>query len=142
AQSKNIDLPKDGNIIVTGHYYEPYSFSHQGHGYDCNGNASDGISSMPNQFKGYVDSIAVYFPDANGGSVPVNLGEFGVANKGSCSSISDSKREKWTDAVLAQAEKYGMSWHYWCYKNCGGFEAYNGGSWHGNMLTIFKKYMK
>ncbi|MCQ2096578.1 MAG: cellulase family glycosylhydrolase [Fibrobacter sp.] len=142
AQIQNLDLPADGNIIVTGHYYDPYSFTHQGHGYDCNANANDGISAMASQFKSYADSIALYFPDVNGGSVPMNMGEFGVANKGSCSAVSDAKREKWTDAVLAQAEKYGMSWHYWCYKNCGGFEAGTGSSWHGNMLNVFKKYMQ
>lgn len=142
AQIQNLDLPADGNIIVSGHYYDPYPFTHQGHGYDCNANANDGISSMASQFKSYADSIALYFPDVNGGSVPMNMGEFGVANKGQCSSVSDAKREKWTDAVLTQAEKYGMSWQYWCYKNCGGFEAGTGGSWHGNMLNIFKKYMK
>ena len=141
AQIQNLDLPADGNIIVSGHYYDPYPFTHQGHGHDCNANVNDGIASMPSDFKSYADSIALYFPDVNGGSVPMNMGEFGVANKGQCSSISDAKREAWTDAVLTQAEKYGMSWHYWCYKNCGGFEAGSGGSWYGNMLNIFKKYM-
>lgn len=139
AQIKNLALPAgDGNVIVTGHYYDPYSFTHQGHGYDCNANAKDGISSMPSDFKSYADSIAVYFPDVNGGSVPMNMGEFGVANKGQCSSVSDSRRDAWTDAAIAQAEKYGMSWHYWCYKNCGGFEAW-GGSWYSNMLNVFMK---
>ncbi|MCQ2106428.1 MAG: glycoside hydrolase family 5 protein [Fibrobacter sp.] len=142
AMIPKLDLPNDGNIIVTGHYYEPYTFTHQGHGYDCNGNAKDGISAMPGHFSSYYEEIALTFPDINGGTVPINMGEFGVANKGSCSAISDAKREAWTDAVVAQAEKYGMSWHYWCYKNCGGFEASNGGSWHGNMLNVFKKYFK
>lgn len=144
AQIQNLELPSDGNIIVSGHYYDPYSFTHQGHGdnYPCNSNAKDGISSMANDFRSYADSAARYYPDVNGGSVPMNMGEFGVANKGQCQSISDTKREAWVDAVLAQAEKYDMSWHYWCFKNCGGFEAGNGGSWYGNMLNVFKKYMK
>lgn len=142
AMIPKLKLPNDGNIIVTGHYYEPYTFSHQGHGYDCNGNANDGISAMPGHFASYFEEIAKAYPDINGGTVPMNMGEFGVANKGSCSAVSDTKRDAWTDAVLAQAEKYGMSWHYWCYKNCGGFEASNGSSWYGNMLNVFKKYMK
>lgn len=142
AMIPKLKLPNDGNIIVTGHYYEPYTFSHQGHGYDCNGNANDGISAMPGHFASYFEDIAKAYPDINGGTVPMNMGEFGVANKGSCSAVSDTKRDAWTDAVLAQAEKYGMSWHYWCYKNCGGFEASNGSSWYGNMLNVFKKYMK
>lgn len=140
AQIPNLDLPADGNIIVTGHYYDPYTFTHQGHGdaYNCNANANDGISAMAGHFKSYADSIAVYFPDINGGSVPMNMGEFGVANKGTCRSISDAKREAWVDAVITQAEKYGMSWQYWCFKNCGGFEAWNG-SWYGNILNVFMK---
>lgn len=141
-QLQNLKLPADGNIIVSGHYYDPYSFTHQGHGYDCNANASDGVNNIAGNFKSYADSLAIYFPDVNGGSVPVNLGEFGVANKGQCSSVSDSKREKWTDAIIAAAEQYGMSWHYWCYKNCGGFEAFNGGSGYGNMQSVFQKYFK
>jgi len=138
AMITKLDLPNDGNIIVSGHYYEPYTFTHQGHGYDCNGNAGDGISLMPKNFKAYADSIAAHFPDINGGSVPMNMGEFGVANKGSCSAVSDSKRDAWTKAAVEEAEKYGMSWHYWCFKNCGGFEASNGSSWHSNMLSSLK----
>jgi len=140
AQIPKLNLPNDGNIIVSGHYYEPYTFTHQGHGdaYPCNGSANDGIASMAGQFANYNESISLAYPDLNGGSVPVNLGEFGVANKGSCTSISDSKRDAWTKAVVEQAEKYDMSWHYWCFKNCGGFEASNGSSWYGSMLSSFK----
>lgn len=142
AQIPKLNLPNDGNIIVSGHYYDPYTFTHQGHGYDCNGNAGSGVTSIAGHFTSYAEDIAMAFPDANGGSVPMNVGEFGVANKGGCSAVSDANREAWTEAVIQQAEKYGMSWHYWCYKNCGGFEASTGSSWHGNMLNVFKKYMK
>lgn len=142
AMIPKLDLPKDGNIIVSGHYYEPYTFTHQGHGYDCSGSAGAGLASIAGHFESYATSIALAFPDSKQGSVPMNVGEFGVANKGGCNAVSDANREKWTDAIIEQAEKYDMSWHYWCFKNCGGFEASNGGSWYGNMLNVFQKYMK
>lgn len=68
----------------------------------------------------------------------MNVGEFGVANKGSCTAISDTKKAEWTKAVVNAAEANGMSWHYWCFKNCGGFEAYSGGSWYNGMINAFK----
>ena len=39
-----LHLPKDGNIIYSGHYYEPYQYSHQGHGYNCVGDNAKDIS--------------------------------------------------------------------------------------------------
>lgn len=142
AQIPNLELPADGNIIVSGHYYEPYTFTHQGHGYDCNPNAPSSISNIAKHFASYKESISTAFPDLKGGSVPVNLGEFGVANQGSCRAISEESRAQWTDAVIAQAEKYGWSWHYWGYVGVGGFEAAPGRNWSSQMLQVFKKYIK
>lgn len=147
AQIRNLDLPADGNIIVSGHYYESYAFTHQGHGYDCNNNLSDNVlSAIPRDFKSYVDSASFYYPDVNGGHVPMNMGEFGVSGQhgSSCggSGVSDDLRAKWTDAVIGAAEKYGMSWQYWGFVGVGGFEAYdkNAGKWYPELLQVFNKY--
>lgn len=140
GQIPKLNLPDDGNIIVSGHYYEPYTFTHQGYGddYPCNANAASNSAAISGMFKGYRDSIMVKYPDINGGSVPINVGEFGVANKGRCQSVSDANRAAWTKAVVEAAENNDMSWHYWCFKNCGGFEASNGSSWYSGMLNAFK----
>ena len=145
---KNLTLPADGNIIVSGHYYEPYTFTHQGHGYDCSNSLSDAtVSAIARDFKGFVDSAASYFPDINGGYVPMNMGEFGVSGQhgSSCggSGVSDALRAKWTDAAIAAAETYGMSWHYWGFVGVGGFEAYdkNAGQWYPELLQVFSKYL-
>lgn len=147
AQISNVKLPADGNIIFTGHYYEPYSFSHQGHGYDC-GTAlkNTDISAVASQFKSYVDAAISNYPDINGGHIPMNMGEFGVSGKyGSCggNGPSDADRAKWTDAVIKAAESYGMSWQYWGLVGVGGFEAYNKNSnqWYTELLDVFKKYL-
>lgn len=145
---KNLKLPADGNIIVSGHYYEPYNFTHQGHGYDCHNNLSDAtIAAISNDFKNYTDSAAAYFPDINGGYIPMNMGEFGVSGQhgSSCggSGVSDDLRARWTDAAIAAAEKYGMSWHYWGFVGVGGFEAYDkgAGQWYPEFLQVFSKYL-
>ena len=147
GQIEKLNLPADGNIIVSGHYYEPYTFTHQGHGYDCNNSLSDAtVASIDGAFKGYAASIAEYFPDIKGGSVPMNMGEFGVSGQhgSSCggNGVSDELRAKWTDAAIAAAEKYGMSWHYWGFVGVGGFEAYdkNAGQWYSELLQVFTKY--
>ncbi|SHK48924.1 Aryl-phospho-beta-D-glucosidase BglC, GH1 family [Fibrobacter sp. UWT2] len=147
GQIPKLTLPADGNIIVSGHYYEPYTFTHQGHGYDCNNSLSDKtVASIDGEFKGYADAIAEYFPDIKGGSVPMNMGEFGVSGQhgSSCggNGVSDDLRAKWTDAAIAAAEKYGMSWHYWGFVGVGGFEAYDkgAGQWYSELLQVFTKY--
>lgn len=148
GQIPKLNLPADGNIIVSGHYYEPYNFTHQGHGYDCNNSLNEGsVSAVARHFRSYADSISLYFPDINGGSVPMNMGEFGVSGQhgSSCggSGVSDDLRARWTDAVIAAAEKYGMSWQYWGFVGVGGFEAYdkNAGKWYPELLQVFSKYV-
>ena len=140
AQISNVKLPADGNIIFTGHYYEPFEFTHQGHGYDCGRHLRDtDISKVPIQFKAYVDSALVHFPDINGGHIPMNMGEFGVSTCSGDGPTSE-ERAKWTDAAIKAAESYGMSWHYWGLTGVGGFEAYTG-SWNTNLFDVFKKYL-
>lgn len=149
AQIKNLTMPDDGNVIVSGHYYEPYTITHQGHGYDCNNSLSGWTSSVvTSHFSDYVQSVMEAFPDVNGGYIPMNVGEFGVSgqNGSSCggNGVSDELRAKWTDAVIVEAEKYGMSWHYWGFVGVGGFEAYDkwAGKWYPELLAVFDKYIK
>ena len=143
AQIPKLKLPEDGNIIVSGHYYEPYTFTHQGHGYDGNDKATFSAATIANDFKGYAEAIAQTFPDINGGSIPMNMGEFGVSSTNGGSSVSEENRAKWTDEVIGAAEKYGMSWQYWGFAGVGGFEAYNkgAGQWYPEMLKVFNKYL-
>ena len=148
AQISNVKLPADGNIIFSGHYYEPFSFSHQGHGYDCGTKLkTSDLSKIPGHFKAYVDSATTHFPDINGGHIPMNVGEFGISGRyGSCggNGPSDDERAQWTDEVIKVAKSYGMSWQYWGLVGVGGFEAYdkNAGKWYPELLSVFSKYVK
>lgn len=133
SQVSKVTLPEDGNIIFTGHYYEPYTYSHQGsHGNGCAGDAAY-MSRAASDMKSYVDRAMIAYPDVNGGHVPLNMGEFGIAK---VCGVTDAKRTEWTKLAVQAAEASNMSWHYWCFKNCGGFEAWNG-SWMSGFLSAF-----
>ena len=121
-----LKLPEDGNIIYSGHYYEPYGYSHQGHGYTCRGDDAYAMTAS-SDFKSYVAVAQKLYPDKNGGHVPMNMGEFGVTSKaGSCGDKgpTDKYRSMWTQEVIKTAEKYYISWHYLGLAGVGGFDAY------------------
>ena len=148
---KQLDLPQDGNIIVSGHYYDPYEFTHQGTAtmYPCGaGLSSADLSKIAKDFKQYADSAKAYFPDTDGvHSVPMNMGEFGaIGRSGSkCASEAPSEalRAQWTEYVIKAAETYGISWHYWAYGKTSGFQAYDqsADAWFTEMKKVFDKYL-
>ena len=137
-----LKLPEDGNIIFSGHYYEPYTYTHEGHGYNCVGDDSY-VNSALSDMQKYVALAQSLYPDVNGGHVPMNLGEFGVSGQtGSCSTNGPSNRSQllWTKKTIRAAESYDMSWHYWGFARTGGFEAYDSktGSWLPGFLEVFQ----
>ena len=146
ADLEVLTLPEDGNIIFSGHYYEPYNFSHAGHGYDCIGDA--GYNNFAaGDLKSYVALAQKLYPDVNGGSVPMNMGEFGISGgKGTQSSCnrtgnptSDAKKALWAKKSVQAAESFDMSWHYWGFTKVGGFEAYdrNNNKWYPGFPEAF-----
>lgn len=142
---KDMVIPKDGNLIITGHYYEPYEYSHQGHGYKCLGDEAwagdkEAVQKMKADFDEYVAMAQEYFPDVNGGHIPLHMGEFGVSGK-SCrgdeeENPSDERRALWTKELIQIAESHDISWHYWGFAGVGGFEAYDKKekAWYPGML--------
>lgn len=132
-------LPQDGNIIFSGHYYEPYTFTHEGHGYNCQGNSTYNMTAKAD-FAKYVALAEQLYPDVNGGHIPLNMGEFGVAagERSDCGSEgpTDAYFARWSKDVVAAVEKYDISWHYWGFTRVGGFEAYDRDteSWYPGIL--------
>lgn len=127
----SLHMPIDGNIIFTGHYYRPYNFTHEGHGYDCRGDATL-ISTAAEDLKYYASLAYQYYPDVNGiDHVPLNMGEFGVAggDAGFCNPAStNTGKAYWTSNAAKAAIDNGMSFHYWGFGQTGGFDAYNTGT--------------
>jgi len=117
----------DNLVILSGHYYFPHEFTHQG---QSNGQLTyypTGISwgtaaeraKLKNEVEGMADKLACRFPDINGGSVPINIGEFGTTTIG-----PQESRVEYHKALLQSMNKYNMSWHYWCLTGCG-FDVYD-----------------
>ena len=138
-----LKLPEDGNIIFSGHYYEPYSYSHQGHSdqYKCKGDDAYLVSASTD-FKSYVVTAKKYYPDKNGGFIPMNMGEFGISGQtGPCREKGPSDKYKaiWARDVIKVAESYEISWHYWGFVGVGGFEAYDkyNGTWYPGFPAAF-----
>lgn len=138
-------LPQDGNLIISGHFYEPYTFTHQGvHGQPCGGTwIADkyNIAGFESDFQGFVNMATEYFPDINGGHIPLNMGEFGVSgvNTSGCADEelpSDAERAVWIQEIVRIAESHDISWHYWGFAGVGGFEAYDKdlNSWYPEIL--------
>lgn len=139
-------LPPDGNIIFSGHYYEPYSFSHQGqHGNKCLGDGAF-LNTAASDLAGYKTLAKKLYPDVNGvDHVPLNMGEFGIAggdDMGACIWYnkdgdpeqgewpSDAKKAEWAQKTAQAAIANGISFHYWGFTQTGGFEAYSGHKWY------------
>ncbi len=126
----SLHLPQDGNIIFSGHYYEPYQFSHQGLGYDCKGDLMK-ANSANSDFDKYVSDARNLYPDVNGSDhVPMNMGEFGVAGGvgtacPSDSSVSEAAKAEWAKKTAKAAWDKGISFHYWSFGPTTGFEAFN-----------------
>ena len=128
-----LHLPADGNIIYSGHYYEPYGYSHQGHSYSCRGDEAYGNTAFED-LKKYVLQAKTLYPDIDGvNSIPLNMGEFGIsggtpyANKNTCkegeSLPTPEKKALWAKLSITAAETYNISWNYWGFTGVGGFEA-------------------
>lgn len=123
---EKLELPPDGNMIVSGHYYEPFTFSHQGHStaYPCGANWGSKLEALTvkKDLASFVTLARKKFPGVLGTHIPLNVGEFGGSSK--CAETTDSVRSLYTEAIARAAEDNGMSWHYWGLTGVN-FDAYN-----------------
>jgi endoglucanase len=120
----------DSNLILTIHYYEPFSFTHQG---------ADWVDPVPPvgvewkatyyeklAVRQAMDAIADY---AKARDLPVYIGEFGAYSKGDSSS-----RGRWAAYCARLFESYGFSWAWWEFK--AGFGVYDEASQTWNKLLM------
>ncbi len=131
AELSILHLPvNEGNVIYSGHYYEPYAYTHQGHGYNCIGDKAN-VNTAAKDMKNYAKLAKLLYPDVNGvDHIPLNMGEFGVAGgeaSMACidSSPSNEGKAKWTQLTAQAAIDNSMSFHYWSFGRTAGFDAYN-----------------
>lgn len=124
-------LPEeDRNIIVTFHFYDPFSFTHQGAEW------VDPVPDLGITWEGTEnDKLAIHavfkLADkwAQKHSRPLFLGEFGAYGKADMES-----RARWTEYVARTSEEYSIGWSYWEF--CSGFGLYDpeAKSWNQPLL--------
>ncbi|MEN3043266.1 MAG: glycoside hydrolase family 5 protein [Fervidobacterium sp.] len=116
---KEIELPKDENIIISFHYYEPFNFTHQGAEWVTPqlpvGIKWEGKDWEIEQIRNHFNYVSEW---AKKNNVPIFLGEFGAYSKADMNS-----RVKWTETVRKIAEEFGFSTAYWEF--CAGFGIYD-----------------
>ena len=105
-----LKLPDDPNLIVTFHYYEPFSFTAQGadwwDGADAwLGNTWEGSAVQKQVVEHDFAHVATW---AKVNNRPIYLGEFGAISNADIES-----RIRWTSVVTKNARKNGFSLAYW-----------------------------
>jgi len=107
----SLDPPNDANIIVTVHFYSPFTFTHQGG--EWVGDQSDAWLGTPWYDLEYerealmqeLDAVVNFSEQRN---IPIHMGEFGAYSKADMGS-----RIRWTNYLARYIESLGYSWAYW-----------------------------
>jgi endoglucanase len=108
---KDLALPEsDQHIIATFHYYDPFTFTHQGASWaDEPIRSSSGVRfGTPAEVTQIEHDFAAVKAWSDATKRPVFLGEFGAYDK---AAMDD--RALWTATVARTAEKNGFAWAYW-----------------------------
>lgn len=106
-----LTLPKDENLIVTVHCYNPFEFTHQGATWtdpkvrNIKDRRWEGNDKELTAMRKELDIAADYGRKNNR---PIYLGEFGAFEKAPLES-----RVTWTSSIARSAEARGFSWAYW-----------------------------
>lgn len=104
-----LDLPEDDrNIILTVHYYKPFSFTHQGAPWAPEAGPAGVRWGSEADRSGAVEDFLMIDRWAAAQRRPVYLGEFGVYEK---AGIAD--RAEYLSFVARSAERLGWSWACW-----------------------------
>ncbi len=121
---------KDSNIIIDGHYYEPYNYSHQGHNTDCakkvlwKANDQEALLKIVSDLKSYVNTAKRVFPGKDGTHIPLNIGEFGASSRCEAEGQDDANRALYIKAIVQTANQLDYSWHIWGFTGVG-FDIYD-----------------
>jgi endoglucanase len=129
-------LPEsDRHLVVTIHFYDPMTFTHQGASWVQGsdkwlGNTWEGTDAQKLAVTTAFDKAAAWGTQHQR---PIFLGEFGSFSKGDMDS-----RVRWTTFIVQTAEAHGFPWTYWEF--CSGFGVYDpqAKQWRQPLLDALK----
>jgi endoglucanase len=127
-----LHLPEeDSRLIVTFHYYDPFTFTHQGAGWVEGSDAWLGTEWAGNaeEQRAVLENFEAARAWGRSRNRPVFLGEFGAYERADTAS-----RARYTAFIARQAEAFSFSWAYWEF--CSGFGVYDpaAGIWRTDLL--------
>lgn len=109
---QKLQIPEDGNLIVTVHYYEPFNFTHQGaewvQGQDMDQYLGTTWNASPEEIAEVRDHFQTIVNWGLERGVPINIGEFGAYGR-----APQASRARWTAEIVRFALEKDMSFHYW-----------------------------
>jgi len=110
----------DSHLVVTVHYYDPMTFTHQGAPWENTSQTWLGTTwrGSPAEAHAIDHDFTEAVAWAKARNRPLLLGEFGTYEKADMAS-----RQRWSNCVARTAEAHGMAWAYWEF--CGNFGAYD-----------------
>lgn len=126
-----LELPADSNLIVTVHYYDPHTFTHQGAAFEAGADAWLGTRwrATPPQ-RSQVDQDVKTIADwAAAKDRPVFLGEFGTYEL-----VDSASRAMYTEYLATSFEKAGFSWALWNFSSDFGILIDSTQSWRNYLL--------
>lgn len=103
-------LPEDSNLIVTVHYYDPHTFTHQGASFEPGSLAWLGTTwhATPPQRSQVDEDVRTIVDWAAANGRPIFLGEFGTYGL-----VDSTSRAMYTEYLATSFEKAGFSWALW-----------------------------
>ena len=117
---RDLDPPKDPNLVLSVHYYNPFNFTHQGA--DWVGNKDKYIGTQWEDLTWERNQVIADFEYAiqwaKQKNMPLHVGEFGTYEFADMES-----RAKWATFIARWLESQGASWAYWEYS--AGFGIYD-----------------
>ena len=110
TQFHELELPHDDHIVATFHYYDPFPFTHQGAEWVEGSREWMGTTwndtAIERRMLAFDMEMARMWAEEQG--VELFMGEFGAYSQADMAS-----RERWTRAVVEEAESRGIAWAYW-----------------------------
>lgn len=103
-------VPKDDHLILTVHYYDPFTFTHQGADWVSGSGPWLGTKwdNTTLEREEIISSFAYFIQFAKDNNKPIHVGEFGAYSRADLDS-----RVKWSNFLARWFESQGFSWTYW-----------------------------